>query len=131
MTFAVDFDGVIHRYSRGWGDGSIYDGVMDDAFFGLWNLMQKDTVFIFTSRKPKQVAKWIEEKADGNYNLRCTTRRPRTWWGKPKEFWSKPRVLLVTNHKYPARAYIDDRAYVFKDWLQTLEYFGIQSKRNS
>lgn len=30
-TIAVDFDGVLHRYSKGWQDGTIYDPPTDGA----------------------------------------------------------------------------------------------------
>jgi phosphoglycolate phosphatase-like HAD superfamily hydrolase len=34
----VDFDGVIHRYSRGWWDGSAYDEPMPGALETLADL---------------------------------------------------------------------------------------------
>ena len=30
-TIAVDFDGFIHKYSKGWHDGSIYDEPVEGA----------------------------------------------------------------------------------------------------
>lgn len=118
MTIAVDFDGVIHKYSRGWGDGTIYDDFVDDAMLSLLTLMSRDSVFIHTSRNPGQVARWIEKQT--NYAIECTTWLPRTWYGKRKKFWNIKGILLVTDRKFPATVYIDDRAISFISWADTM-----------
>lgn len=113
MTIAVDFDGVIHTYGKGWQDGTIYDEPMPGALDGLTELMRRDAVFIHTSRDPQSVALWIVEK------LGITA----TWEmedARPHEFWNDRGRVLVTNRKLPATVYIDDRALRFESWEQTL-----------
>src|SRR5580698_8660900 len=109
-TVAVDFDGVIHTYDKGWQDGTIYGEFMPGAVIGLTRLMQQHAVFILTSRNPRQVARWIEDRS--GHGIECTTRVPR------KGFWNRRGYLLVTNRKLPAIAYIDDRAVRFESWDQ-------------
>lgn len=117
MTIAVDFDGVIHAYSKGWNDGKIYDVPLHNAFFALDRLMLQDSVFIHTARKPSSVARWIERKS--SYTIECTTWLPRTWYARRKPFWNTRGLLLVTDRKFPATVYIDDRAYRFENWEKT------------
>ncbi len=62
-TIAVDFDGVIHLYSKGWQDGEIYDEPVEDSFDSLRFLMEKYAVFIFTSRPSLPVGRWLRETA--------------------------------------------------------------------
>lgn len=119
MTIAVDFDGVIHAYSKGWRDGSIYDELMKDSLWGLSVLMANYPVFIFTARNPRQVASWIEKES--NYIIECTTSMPREWYGRKKRFWNLRGFLLVTDRKLPASVYIDDRAYRFENWEKTIQ----------
>lgn len=124
MTIAVDFDGVIHKYSRGWGNGKIYDDPVKNALFALELLMKQDAVFIHTSRNPRQVAHWIARESW--HDIDCTTWLPRTWYGRRKPFWNKRDILLVTDRKLPARVYIDDRAYKFENWADALTQLGVE-----
>lgn len=112
-TIAVDFDGVIHAYTRGWHDGTIYDPPLPGVFDGLHALMKHAAVVIHTTRDAQQVADWLFER--GNFNI--------TWEqaGAPTcEFWNDQTRLLVTNRKLPAVAYLDDRAVRFTTWDQAL-----------
>jgi hypothetical protein len=111
QTVAVDFDGVIHAYSKGWQDGSIYDGPVPGAFDALRELMKRYAVFVFTTRDAASVADWISDHT----GIRTTNM-------DPPEFWNEQGEILVTNRKYPAVAYIDDRAVRFVNWPQTLAF---------
>lgn len=110
MTLAVDFDGVIHAYSQGWHDGTIYDPPIPGAIEGLRALMERDAVFIFTTRDAHQVAEWLNEHDVPAMAEKIADR----------VFWHGRDVLLVTDRKLPALAYLDDRAVRFSDWTQAL-----------
>ena len=111
-TLAVDFDGVIHRYSKGWQDGSIYDEPMPGAFPAIELLMDRYAVVVFTTRNQVPVAKWIGERS--GLDVRVDVPGDPD----PPEFWNTRGMLLVTNRKLPAVAYIDDRAIRFESWPQ-------------
>lgn len=110
-AIAVDFDGVIHEYSKGWHDGTIYDSPKTGAIEGLKLLQEKYAVFIHTTRDIAAVANYLSD-----YGLSCTILEPET-------FWNDQARILVTNKKYPAIAYIDDRAFHFTDWNSVLMQF--------
>lgn len=128
-TMAVDFDGVLHSYERGWVDGSIYGDWKPGAVAALTQLMQEHAVFVHTARNPRQVARWIERMS--GHEIECTTRLPRTWHGRRKPFWDTKGVLLVTDRKLPAIAYIDDRAVRFESWEQALGALGAEPIRQT
>jgi|SRR5690606_9407958 len=109
-TLAVDFDGVIHRYGRGWQDGTIYDPPMPGALDALRTLMQEFAVFIHTAREPQQVIPWLE-----NYGFDCAPD------DQGLRFWNRRGVLLVTSRKLPAKYYLDDRAVHFTTWAAALD----------
>lgn len=94
-TVLVDFDGVVHRYSRGWSDGTAYDEPMPQARDALAYLESAGyTVVIFSSRDGEQIVAWLEQ------------------YGFPP--------YPVTNVKIPAVAQIDDRAVTFASWPQSI-----------
>lgn len=109
MTIAVDFDVPIHDYAQGWQDGTIYGDDTPGAFDALRRLLAIDAVFIHTTRPARPVAAWLAER--GGFTTLADDGNP------DREFWNTRGVLFVTNRKFPAHAYIDDRAVPFTgDW---------------
>lgn len=110
-TIAVDFDGVIHKYNEVWHDGTIYDDPIPGALVGVKMLQKTYAVFVFTTRNTGDVALWLcEHGIDAVSDHRISERL----------FWNNQELVLVTNRKLPAVAYIDDRAVRFTNWAEVL-----------
>lgn len=111
-TVALDLDGVLHAYSRGWHDGTIYDGPAPGALDAVRELMADYAVYVLTTRDPHITATWIEEQ------LGIPTLIDPGGNGR---FWNDRGMLLVTNRKLPAIAYVDDRGvHHTGDWAATI-----------
>jgi hypothetical protein len=113
VTICVDFDGVVHGYSRGYQGGAIYDPPVPGAIEALKSLRTLEPVVICTAREDlRAVAEWLDSHGvptvvDGVLS------RPHFWNGRGE--------ILVTNRKLPARVYVDDRALLFTgSWPDTL-----------
>jgi len=120
-TIAIDFDGVIHKYSKGWDDGSIYDEPIKGVHNALMELRNDYWVYIFTTRNVQDVANWMNRKfwGEGNEMGFRTVAMP-----EGIKFWQGGRCgeVAVSNRKLPAEFYIDDRGIKFNgDWEETLK----------
>jgi hypothetical protein len=117
MTVALDFDVPIHSYDHGWQGGKIYGQPVEGAADGIRAVMAEEATFVLTAREDLgAVAAWIEKEM----GIPTIADSPIT----SRHFWNKRGVLLVTNKKYPARAYLDDRAVLFTKtggWTQALQ----------
>lgn len=100
---AFDFDGVIHKYSEGWKDGSIYDEPNMDIVDFMAILMKMGIpVFILSTRDPDQINMWWK-KQRFSINSMVMDDNPT--------FWKQTDIVGITKTKLPAQVYIDDRAY--------------------
>ena len=105
-TIAFDFDGVIHKYSKGWQDGSIYDEPNLQVVEVMKKLLQNNySVIIISTREPQQIKKWW----DINIQSPIATIIPEY-----TKFWNSDKIG-ITNKKLPAMCYIDDRGLKFDD----------------
>jgi len=97
-TVSIDFDGVIHKYSKGFqGLDNIYDPPMEGAIEGLKELKSRGFILKILSSRPKEyIEPWLKEHGISDL------------------------ISEVSNHKFPATIYIDDRGYHFKSWKLTV-----------
>ncbi len=107
-VIAVDFDGVIHDYSKGWQGGEIYGDIIKDAKYALKRLMDdRFSVVIFTARvlndevQEIKVFDWLNKNG---FNLGV-------------------HYDKLTSDKIPALVYIDDRGIRFTNWQDIIKYF--------
>ena len=110
MTIAVDFDGVLHRYSKGWNKGSIYDPPVKGAKEAMEKLREEGhKLYIFTVRSNTLFHK--KDKLD-------QAKAMKEWL----ELHQIPYDKIWTYGKPMADLFIDDRAIGFRgDWNQTLQ----------
>ena len=107
QTIAIDFDGVIHKYSKGFQDGSIYDEPIEGVKEALKKLSKKFRIVIFTTR----LNPCFDNEEKMNEDI--------TNWLVKHEIYHDE----LTNNKPPAIAYIDDRGIRFTNWEDILKYF--------
>ena len=108
-NIAVDFDGVIHKNSKGYYDGTIYDEPIEGSRESLKQLSKQYDVVIFTAKaKPDR----------GLINGKTGTQLVWEWL---KKYDMDKFVTKVTAEKPRAVAYIDDKGITFRDWKQTLK----------
>ncbi len=110
-NIAIDFDGVIHDFSKGWHDGTCYGDPLPGSIEAVKKIAKTHNVIIFTAKvKPSRplvngktghqlVTEWLEKHGI----LSC--------------------VDEITCEKPRAQLYIDDKGYHFKNWENTLKFF--------
>ena len=103
-TIALDFDGVIHAYSKGFqGLDNVYDKPHTGAVEGIRSLKDLGYRLIIVSSRPvKAIQSWL-----GDHNL--------------EKYFEE-----ITNIKRPAKYYIDDHGYGFEkgnvnSWKKVVE----------
>jgi len=104
----VDFDGVIHRNSKGFYDGTVYDDPIEGSLDAIKKLSEKYTIVVF-SAKARKDRMLINEKTG--------VQLIEEWLEK---YGFMKYVKEVTSEKPRAVAYIDDKAIKFSDWEQAM-----------
>lgn len=100
MTISIDFDGVIHQYSKGYADGSIYDPPIKGAERFIYDCMfvKSWSVFILSTRDSDQIKDWMEEILFQGKELpfKITVLDPNV------VFWNVKKNIGITNRKVAA-----------------------------
>lgn len=109
VNIAVDFDGVIHKCSKGYYDGTIYDDPVPGAAEGLKRLSEKYTVIVYTCKAKKD-----RGLVDGKTGTELV-------WEWLRKHDLAQYVSMVTAEKPRAIVYIDDKAINFSDWDSCFE----------
>lgn len=109
-NIAIDFDGVIHNFDKGFHDGTCYGDPLPGSLDAIKKLATQYNIIIFTAKaKPNRplingktgtqlVSEWLEKHNILNYISEITS--------------EKPRAFL----------YIDDNGYRFNNWDDTLNF---------
>ena len=108
---AIDFDGVLHRYSDGYRDGRPYDQPVVGAVQALTALVAMGfTYIVFTSRVAED--QWDDAE------------QQRTWVAEWLAKYGFPMPEAITASKWACVAYIDDRAIRFTNWNDVRKLWG-------
>jgi len=112
-TIAIDFDGVIHKSSKGFYDGTVYDKPIEDVKKGLEYLSNGYKLVIYTC------------KANPNRPLVNGKSGIELIWEWLEKWELDKFISEVTYEKPNAKYYIDDKGIRFNTWNDTLKLLNI------
>lgn len=107
----LDFDGVIHKNSKGFHDGTIYDDPIDgaiDAVKYINETLGYDLVIYSCKATPDRPL------VDGKTGIELI-------WGWLDKYGIKENIKDVTYIKPNAVAYIDDKGITFTNWSDVID----------
>jgi len=110
VIVAVDFDGVLHKYSKGWHNGKIYDEPFENAALAMGIMLDKGfEVVIFSTRSYDRKQDGVIEKGQ--------IKEMKDWLDRNNIPYSR----IATEPKPYAQVYLDDRALRFEgNWMDSL-----------
>ena len=101
---AIDFDGVIHKSSKSFYDGTIYDEPVDGVEEALKQLSKDYTLIIYTC------------KANPDRPLVNDKTGIELIWEWLEKYELSKYISDITYDKPNAKYYIDDKGIKFTDW---------------
>lgn len=107
-NIGIDFDGVIHKNSKGFHDGTIYDEPVLGTEQSLKKLSKKYNLIIYTC------------KADSERPLINGKTGTELLWDWLEKYNLKQYIQDITDKKPHVLYYIDDKGIEFKNWKDTL-----------
>jgi len=107
-TIAIDFDGVIHKNSKGYHDGTVYDEPVEGAIEAIKRLSAKYTIMLYTFKGHPE-----RPIVDGKDGIQGT-------WEWLDKYGIRDCVQDIVWGKPNAKIYIDDKGYKFESWSKTL-----------
>ena len=105
---AIDFDGVIHNFDKGWHDGTCYGEPLPGSINAIKRLSKKYNIIIFTAKAKKN-----RPLVNGKTGVELV----KEWLEK---YGLIDFVSEITSEKPRAKIYIDDNGYRFESWEKTL-----------
>ena len=109
-NLAIDFDGVIHNFDKGWHDGTCYGDPLPGALDAIRTLSEDWNIIVF-SAKVRPDRPLVEGKT--GYEL------VDEWL---QDHGVRDLVAEITHEKPRAQHYIDDKAIEFtNNWAEILE----------
>ena len=108
-VIAIDFDGVVHKNSKGFHDGTVYDEPVEGTDIALNYLSSKYKLVIFTCK-----AKPSRPLVNGKTGQQLI-------WEWLCKYNLDQYIESVTHEKPRALFYIDDKGIKFESWKQVME----------
>lgn len=107
-VLAIDFDGVIHKNSKGYHDGTVYDTPVEGAIQAIKTLSTKYTIILHTFKGHPE-----RPIINGKNGIQAT-------WDWLDTYGIKEYIQDIVWGKPNAKIYIDDKGYRFETWQKTL-----------
>ena len=115
---AIDFDGVIHKNSKGFHDGTIYDKPIENAKNSLEYLSKSYKLVIYSCKANPE-----RPLINGKTGIELI-------WEWLEKYSLNQYIENVTYDKPNAKYYIDDKGVRFNSWDDTLKIINILEMKN-